>query len=154
MGMLGAMFSFAVRRGLRIDNPVHGVDRHAYERRQRRVSDAEYAALGEALRSMPKGTWPIAVAAVRFLALSGWRRGEMLGLRWKEVDLVARTARLTDTKTGYSLRPLSHAACDLLRHWSRRGELVFPASRGNDQPMMGFRKVGSGLLIKQGFPGR
>jgi hypothetical protein len=29
MGMLGAMFAFAVRRGLRGDNPVHGVDRHA-----------------------------------------------------------------------------------------------------------------------------
>ena len=31
MGMLGAVFSFAVRRELRLDNPVHGVDRHAYE---------------------------------------------------------------------------------------------------------------------------
>ena len=152
MGMLGAMFSFAVRRGLRGDNPVHGVDRHAYDRRQRRVSDAEYAALGEALRSMPKTTWPIAVAAARFLALTGWRRGEMLGLRWNEVDLATRTARLTDTKTGYSIRPLSHAACDLLRQLSRGGELVFPASRGSDKPMIGFHKIWLRIADHAGLP--
>ena len=29
-----------------------------------------------------------------FLALTGWRRGEVLGLRWKEVDLTRRTATL------------------------------------------------------------
>ena len=89
MGMLGAMFAFAVRRGLRGDNPVHGVDRHAYEPRQRRMTEAEFAALGEALRTMPKSAWPVAVAATKFLALTGWRRGEMLTLKMvSEVDLV------------------------------------------------------------------
>jgi hypothetical protein len=98
MGMLGAMFEYAVRRGLRDDNPVHGVDRHAYEPRQRRMTEAEYAALGEALRTMSKSAWPVAVAAMKFLALTGWRRGEMLALRWSEVDLATRTANLAETK--------------------------------------------------------
>ena len=66
MGMLGALFSFAVRRGLRPDNPVRGVARHAYEQRQRRLSGTEYAALGEALRTMPETAWPIAIAATSF----------------------------------------------------------------------------------------
>jgi integrase len=152
MGMLGALFAFAVRRGLRVDNPVHGVDRHAYERRQRRVSDTEYVALGEALRSMPKTAWPTAVAAARFLTLTGWRRGEMLALLWNEVDLTARTARLSDTKTGYSLRPLSRAACDLLRGLPKLGELVFPASKGSDKLMSGFNKVWLRLAAKADLP--
>jgi integrase len=140
-GFLGAIFAFAIRRGLRPDNPVRGVERHADGQRNRRLSEAESTALGEALRAMPRTAWPIAIAATRFLALTGWRRGEMLTLKWSEVDLATRTARLADTKTGASLRPLSRAACDLLRELPRLGALIFPASVGADKPMRGFHKV-------------
>ena len=72
--------------------------------------------------------------------MTGWRSGEALGLRWAEVDLPKRTARLTDTKTGESIRPLSNAACDVLRGLSGSGDLVFPPTRG-DGRMSGFRKL-------------
>jgi Arm DNA-binding domain/Phage integrase, N-terminal SAM-like domain len=65
MGLLGAIFSYAIKKELCSINPVHGVERHAYRQRDRRVSDKEYAALGEAMRSMPATTWPIALV-VRF----------------------------------------------------------------------------------------
>jgi integrase len=152
MGMLGAMFAFAVRRALRGDNPVHGVDRHAYEPRQRRMAEVEYAALGEALRTMPRSAWPVAVAATKFLALTGWRRGEMLTLRWSEIDLASGTANLTDTKTGYSIRPLSHAACNVLCSMPGLSELVFPASKGVDRIMHGFNKVWLRVAAKAALP--
>jgi hypothetical protein len=41
VGFLGAVVSFAVRRELRPDNPVHGVGRFADRRRERRLSDKE-----------------------------------------------------------------------------------------------------------------
>src|SRR5262249_45351379 len=83
-----------------------------------------------------------AIAGARFLALTGWRSGEVLGLRWNEIDLARRTATLGDTKTGQSVRPLSHAACDVLRSVSRSGDLVFPATRGEgDVIMSGFKKL-------------
>jgi integrase len=141
MGLLGAIFAFAMKRGMRADNPVRGVERHADGQRTRRMSEDEYGALGEALRTMPETAWPIAIAAAHFLTISGWRRGEMLALKWSEVDLGARTARLAATKTGASMRPLSHVACDVLRSLPRMGELVFPAGRGADQPMAGFHKA-------------
>ena len=73
--------------------------------------------------------------------LTGWRSGEH-GLRWHEVDLARRTATLGDMKTGRSVRPLSHAACDVLRSLSGLGDLVFPATRGNgDVIMSGFKKL-------------
>jgi integrase len=141
VGLLGAIFTYAVRNGMRADNPVHGALRPADGRRERRLTDDEYAALGTALREATvQNVWPPAVAAVQFLSLTGWRSGEALGLRWAEVDLARRTTILADTKTGRSMRPLSHAACDVLRGLSRTGELVFPSTRGEGR-MGGFRKL-------------
>jgi integrase len=152
MALIGSIFTYAIKRGLRANNPAHGVERHAYGTRNRRLSEAEYASLGEVLRSMPATAWPIAVAATKFLALTGWRRGEVLGLKWTEIDLATRTARLVDTKTGTSLRPLSHAVCDVLRELPRFGELVFPASVGSSKPMRGFHKTWLRLAAKAELP--
>jgi integrase len=84
--------------------------------------------------------WPAAIAMVRFLALTGWRSGEAQALRWSEIDFTRRTARLADTKTGLSVRPVSYAACDVLRTMPRHSaDRVFPATRG-EGPMVGFKK--------------
>ncbi len=131
IGLLGAIVAHAVRLGLRADNPVHQVARRADGRRDRRLSAGEYRRLGEALVAAgDDGAHPHALAAIRFLALTGWRRGEALGLRWAEVDLGRRTARLADTKTGPSARPLPRAACAVLRAMPQ-GEFAFPAMWGD-----------------------
>jgi integrase len=149
VGLLGAIFAYAVRHRMRIDNPVHGVMRFADGRRERRLSDEEYAALGAALhQGEVEGIWPAAIAAARFLALTGWRNGEAMGLRWSELDLARRTATLVDDtrtgpsiKTGRSIRPLSHAACDVLKGLPATGaERVFPASRGGAETILHFKK--------------
>jgi integrase len=142
VGLLGAIFTYAARQGVRADNPVHGVMRYADGRRERRLSDDEYAALGKALREAEaqEKIWPAAIAMARFLALTGWRSGEAQALRWSELDLARRTATLADSKTGRSVRPLSHAAVDVLRTMPRLApERVFRATRG-DGPMVGFKK--------------
>jgi integrase len=156
VGLLGAIFSYAVKRGMRPDNPVTGTLRYADGKRERRMSDAEYLALGRGLEDEAAATaamWPAAVAATRFLALTGWRRGEALGLRWSMVDLQRRVVRLDDTKTGASLRPLAELACDVLRRLGPGAPdaLVFPASRGAGT-MSGFRSLFGRIARAGGLP--
>jgi integrase len=140
VGLLGAIFTYAVRHRMRTDNPVHGSQRFADTKRERRLSDEEYKALGVALeKAKAVNLWPPAMAAADFLALTGWRKSEALELRWDAVDLPRRTATLGDTKTGRSIRPLSHAASQILTNLGNSGGLVFKATR-NDNPMSGFRK--------------
>ncbi len=154
VGRLGAIFTYAVRRRMRADNPAHGVERFADRQRTRRLADDEYGALGDALRKADaSGLWPPAVAAARFLALTGWRSGEALGLRSSEIDVARRTATLADTKTGRSIRPLPHAACDVLRGLPRTGvDRVFPASRGGAETILHFKKFWPRIIKLAGLP--
>ena len=142
VGLLGGIFTYAIRRRMRADNPAHGVERFADQERNRRLSDGEYSALGAGLRKAEAaGMWPTAIAATRFLSLTGWRSGEALGLRWTELDLARRTATLADTKAGRSIRPLPYAACDVLKGLPRTGgDRVFSASRGGAATILHFKK--------------
>ena len=133
---LGAIFTYAVRQGYRIDNPAHGVVKFATGRRERRLTDDEYRMLGMApTKADRERLWKSAIAATWLMIITGWRRGEVLGLRWSEIDLPRRTARLADTKTGASLRPLSDAACAVIDSQPRISDLVFP-SRSGEKPIV------------------
>jgi integrase len=95
---------------MRPDNPVHGVIRFADGKLERRLTDTEYAMLGDALQKAEgSGIWPPAISAVRLLALTGWRRNEALELRWEEIELDKRTAncrtRRLDDPCGLCLTP-------------------------------------------------
>jgi integrase len=69
----------------------------------------------------------MAAAALRLIALTGLRREEACGLRWNEFDAAGCCLRLAETKTGRSLRPIGHAARDLLAGLPRlANEWVFP----------------------------
>ena len=94
VGLLGAIFSFAVKKGMRETNPVRGIEKPADVKRNRRLSNAEYAQLWSALEDEKS----VATDVFLFLAISGWRSGEAKNLKFSEVDLERRIATLGDTK--------------------------------------------------------
>lgn len=152
MALLGVIFTYAIKRGLRVDNPVHGVETRAYGKRERRLSDHEAVRLGAALRTQSETVWPNAIEAVRFLLMTGWRRGEVLCLNWDDVNLTTRTAMLKDTKTGASIRPLSHEACDILRRIGKGDGLVFPSKNDGNKIMAGFNKIWHRIAAAANLP--
>ena len=129
VAMLGAIFNWAVKNKMRPDNPCKGIELYPDEPRNRRLTEDEYALLGDAIRK--SDAWPAIPLAAKFLALTGWRSGEAMNLRRADVDFARRTANLPDTKTGQSMRPLAHRAVEILRAVPvTASELFFPSING------------------------
>jgi integrase len=133
MILLSAIFSFAMQRGLRPDSPCAGVRRYKPGKSERYLSPAEQVSLGEALDAAERaGTNPNAISVIRVLALTGARAGEILGLRWPEVDFERICLRLSDSKTGAKVIPLGAAAMRVIAAQARRDRVdyVFPGAQG------------------------
>jgi integrase len=156
-GLLGGILSFAVSEGFIEVNPATGVRRPAGTPRQRRLSPAEYSALGATLRRhMQEDTaksWQ-GPALIRLIALSGLRLGEAGAARRDEIDIVNQVAAFADTKTGRSVRPLGRAAIDVIDGLPQLGSTyLFPAPRLADRPYAGMKRYYRTLFAEAGLAG-
>jgi site-specific recombinase XerD len=129
--LLGGVYSWAEKRDLVTGpNPAHGVETARGEAKDRVLSKVELQALGNILNASEVRV-PMAVAAVRLIALTGLRREEACALRWGEIDAAACCLRLEMTKTGRSTRPIGRAARELLGSLPQLSEeWVFPNRAG------------------------
>ena len=99
-------------------NPCRFVQLFKYKERscERFLCEEEFRRLGRVLDEV-EGEGKVsasAVTAIRLLMLTGCRRGEIVTLRWEDVDLEAGEVRLPDTKTGARQVALSPAAVGVL----------------------------------------
>ncbi|WP_316188727.1 site-specific integrase [Bradyrhizobium sp. SZCCHNS1054] len=140
VGLLGGILTYAVEAGIIDSNPAHGIRKPKDNVRKRRLSEAEYRALGQILRDASENDqYATIVQIVRQIALTGCRRGEIIGLKWSEVDIESSCLRLEESKEGESIRPIGLSVVEYLerRRTEVVGTYVFPGL-GQDNPFGSF----------------
>lgn len=134
-------------------NPCRHVGLYRQRKRERFLTEAELERLGRVLDEAEEngGATPAAISAIRLLILTGCRRGEILGLRWEDVDLNARELRLRDSKTGPRVVPLSPSAARLLADLPRSAASpwVIPGRK----PGTHMRRLGNAWRLLRGRAG-
>jgi integrase len=132
LALVAVMFTKAAEWGLvdeNAPNPAARVQPYKERSRDRWVTPAELPALVKAINAEPS---PYVRAAMKLYLLTGLRRNELLGLRWKDVDFERRELRLSDTKAGRShVVPLSTHAIEVLGELPRQlgNAHVFPGDK-------------------------
>jgi integrase len=116
VGTIHSIFEHAIRFDMVERNPARGVRRHADNKKQRRLSSEEIIAFGKALRAAEGIEHPVALEAIRFALLTGFRRLEVLSLEHKWVDHDSRVIRFPQTKTGAQVRVIGSAALATIRN--------------------------------------
>lgn len=107
--------------------------------RSRRVSDHEIVDIVSALEAIERRD---VIAVIRFALETAMRRGEILQLEWRHVDLQRRTAHLPRTKNGYARTvPLTNGAMQILLKQDRRTESKLVFNLTSDALKMCWRRI-------------
>ena len=117
-------------------DPTQGVKKNPRPKFTRFLSAEEierlHSALGRLVKQRPARQAQADV--IRLLLLTGCRKGEILKLKWSEVD--GDALRLSDAKTGPRTVWLSEAAQGIIARQTRTGSpYVFPSPRDPTRPL-------------------
>ncbi|MEI8573581.1 site-specific integrase [Methylomonas sp. LW13] len=143
--VLSSVYKFALSRGYVDENLVRSVvvDDDT-KRRDRVLSEAERKRLLKACR---ESHWDKLYLLVVMAMTTGARKGELMNLRWSDVNFKDSSAFLGDTKNGTSrelyLAPV--VMTELKRHQEVGTGLIFPSVELPEQPM-DFRKAWRNVL--------
>ncbi len=116
--ILSSIYGEAGRDGLVPDsfNPARNIRHFKIEPRQRFLSEAELARVGDAMTQgeADGSESPYALAAIRLLIFTGARHNEIKKMRWEWIDFERGLLNLPDSKTGSKVIQLSPPALELL----------------------------------------
>lgn len=124
--LMGSVIQWA-RRDLGIPISAENISSiklpQANDARARRLSEDEFATLKKAC-SHPL-LWPLITIAIE----TGMRRGEIVAMKWDDIDWHTRTLHIPVTKNGHARTiPLTPIAVETLNKLNRSKDRVFPIS--------------------------
>ncbi len=134
LDILKQILNHAIACGHISDNPTRDLIRNSRPKLTRFLSRSEINRLKDALNThSSRGSGQQQADIIRLLLLTGCRKGEIVHLRWSEID--GDELRLKDGKTGPRTVPLSTWAQAILARQRRTGsEYVFPSLHDPSQP--------------------
>lgn len=134
LDILKQIFSYAVECGHLDANPAVGVKHNPRPRVTRFLSRDEVARVHAALDAhRGRGSGQQQAVIIRLLLLTGCRKGEIVSLRWREVE--GGVLRLADSKTGPRTVFLSRTAQAVIDRQPRTGSAyVFPSLEDGSKP--------------------
>ena len=127
-------------------NPVKGFEFFREEKRDAHILDVDELrrllnAVGERMRRIILLAWG-----------TGMRCGEILGLKWADIDFGRGSIFLKKTKSGKPRRvPLDPVVAGVLQEIERTGDYVFPNSR-TGEPIRDIKKSWIRIRAKAGLP--
>ncbi|WP_208621247.1 tyrosine-type recombinase/integrase [Azospirillum oryzae] len=128
LAVMSKMFHLAEVWGFRPDepNPCRKIERYKEAKRERFLSEGELATLGAVLSEREPTELPGVINGIRLLLLTGCRLGEVVGLRWDEVDLTAGALIIPEEKgkAGARVHPIGAQTIAFLNELPRAGEWV------------------------------
>src|SRR5215472_4402559 len=154
ISLLSTIFSLAVRWHWCETNPCKGIEKNREYHRRRYLSRDELVRLTKALA---KHADRQAADAIRMLLLTGARRGEVLSMRWEDVEdgVWSKPPSSTKQKEHHQV-PLSAPALQLLAHIRKRQrprtDFVFP-SYGTSRHLVEIKKSWRQITKAAGIEG-
>ena len=131
--LLRQIMNFAIACGYIDANPMRGIRRNRRPALTRFLSREEIGRLHKALDRQTRKGGREQADIIRLLLLTGCRKGEIVRLRWSEVD--GDRLVLADGKTGPRTLPLNTQARRILERQPRDGSsFVFPSPRDPSRP--------------------
>ena len=151
LALLGKMMNLAIDWGLLTQNPVSRV-KFFSEKANFRETILSLKEEETLLKNCPKRLLPIVQVALN----TGMRRGEILGLRWSQVDLAARTIKLNQTKSGKPrIVPINAFLLDILMRQKEKtgySEFVF-LNRATRKPFKDVKRAFNTATTNAGIEG-
>lgn len=153
LSLLSNMMTMAMKWGLRPEgiNPCKGISKFKEKPKERYLSPEEIARMFNVLDGMADDD-PIMAALFKLLVLTGARKGELLNLKWSEVDLANRRLNLPDSKTGRKPVYLSDAAESVVRKIPKVSDnaFVFPG-KVDGRPLVSIKRAWDNIRQKAGI---
>lgn len=148
LAALKCAFSKGMEWGLVKENPVKAVKFYGERDRAR----TRYLSSEEKKRLLSVCSTELR-RVVLFALKTGMRKGEILNLRWTDIDLTANRIKVGKSKSGRSrFVPIHSDVLGVLQGLPHRGEYVFPDQNGSRMTLYGWiRTQFEGALDKAGI---